>query len=246
MRRTNSGYYAFCSSHHLPDSSDLIIIELDSEDNPTLESGQNILDNYEVLLRSLLLRPDRPAILLLGHFSPQMYEENGYMGSDHWHNVVAQFYDVPYVSIKSVLWNQITGRATGGSYEGKEPPAKGMDGVTKKYFVDPVLPNQVGHALLADILIHYIQQMTCEAWDEATATEYPFNNIYGGGAKKAGGKKKNIDTKKKPQEEAPNKNAPFGGAGKPKGVPEPAAGAADAKPDAPSPEHNLEYQHRLG
>ena len=33
MRRTNSDYYSFCSSHHIPDVTDLIIIELDTDDN---------------------------------------------------------------------------------------------------------------------------------------------------------------------------------------------------------------------
>ena len=31
MRRTNSEYFAFCSTHHIPDATDLVIIELDSD-----------------------------------------------------------------------------------------------------------------------------------------------------------------------------------------------------------------------
>jgi hypothetical protein len=34
MRRTNSGYFGFCNAHHIPDVTDLVIIELDSEDIP--------------------------------------------------------------------------------------------------------------------------------------------------------------------------------------------------------------------
>ena len=33
MRRTTSDYYSFCSSHHIPDVTDLIIIELDTDDH---------------------------------------------------------------------------------------------------------------------------------------------------------------------------------------------------------------------
>lgn len=175
--------------------------------------------------------------------------ESGYVGSDHWHNVVAQFYDVPYVSIKSVLWNQIMGRTSspaGSDRKGKkkEQMPKGLDAVSKKYFVDPVLPNREGQGLLADILVHYFQQMTCEAWDEATREEaYPFNGIYGVGAKYGGngngngkkGEKKKVngggggEKKKdlvKDEEKDVNgkpKGGLFGGAGKPKGVPEPNA-----------------------
>ena len=32
LRRTNSGYFGYCNSHHLPDQMDLVIIELDTED----------------------------------------------------------------------------------------------------------------------------------------------------------------------------------------------------------------------
>ena len=32
LRRTNSGYFGYCISHHLPDQTDLVIIELNTED----------------------------------------------------------------------------------------------------------------------------------------------------------------------------------------------------------------------
>lgn len=32
MRRTNSGYFSFCNAHHVPDITDLVIVELDSDD----------------------------------------------------------------------------------------------------------------------------------------------------------------------------------------------------------------------
>ena len=35
LRRTNSGYFGYCNSHHLPDQTDLVIIELDTEDERT-------------------------------------------------------------------------------------------------------------------------------------------------------------------------------------------------------------------
>lgn len=40
MRRTNSGYFGFCSAHHIPDVTDLVIIELDSEDTPYVNMDQ--------------------------------------------------------------------------------------------------------------------------------------------------------------------------------------------------------------
>ena len=62
--------------------------------------NQDVMDHFEILIRSILIRPDEPAVLLLGHFSPQTHQTHGFAEPDHWHNIVAQFYDVPHVSIK--------------------------------------------------------------------------------------------------------------------------------------------------
>lgn len=32
MRRTNSAYFGFCNGHHIPDVTDLVIVELDAAD----------------------------------------------------------------------------------------------------------------------------------------------------------------------------------------------------------------------
>lgn len=53
------------------------------------------LENFELLIRSILLRPDSLALIVLGHFSPQVHlQSGGFAGPDHWHSVVAQSYDV--------------------------------------------------------------------------------------------------------------------------------------------------------
>jgi hypothetical protein len=56
-----------------------------------------MVENFELIVRSLLRRGDQPAVLILGHFSPQVHEAYGYTGPDHWHTVVATFYDVPHI-----------------------------------------------------------------------------------------------------------------------------------------------------
>lgn len=72
-----------------PDRGDCALI--------TRFSDRETLENFELLVRSILLRPDSPAIIVLGHFSPQVHEQNGFAGPDHWHSVVSQFYDVPHI-----------------------------------------------------------------------------------------------------------------------------------------------------
>lgn len=65
-------------------------------------SDRQTLDNFELLVRSILLRQDSPAIVVLGHFSPQVHEQNGFAGPDHWHSVVSQFYDVPHIRYHTI------------------------------------------------------------------------------------------------------------------------------------------------
>ncbi|KAJ7507134.1 hypothetical protein B0H11DRAFT_2271654 [Mycena galericulata] len=152
MRRTNSEYFAFCSRHHIPDTTDMVIIELDVDDH----ADQEALDNFEVLIRSILIRPDEPAVILLGHFSPEIHTAYGFAGPDHYHNIVAQFYDVPHISIKHMVYTDYM----------RDP-----DSISKLY-VDPVLASPAGHELISDVLIAYLQSQICTAWAVATGASF--------------------------------------------------------------------------
>ncbi|EGO01271.1 hypothetical protein SERLA73DRAFT_134595 [Serpula lacrymans var. lacrymans S7.3] len=144
MRRTNSGYFGFCSGHHIPDDTDLVVLEFDADD----PADPSTLDNFEILVRSVLDRPDQPAVVIMGHFSPQVHQTHGFAGPDHWHSVVAQFYDVPHVSIKPILY----------------PDYMSNPDSIKKYYADAVLANTQGHEVIADVLISYFQSQICSAW----------------------------------------------------------------------------------
>jgi hypothetical protein len=110
-----------------------------------------MMENFEILVRSILIRPDQPAVLLLGHFSPQVHQTHGFAGPDHWHSIVAQFYDIPHVSIKSAVFPEYM----------KNPNS------VNKYYVDPVLASVTGHDLITDILVAYMQTQICTAWSVA-------------------------------------------------------------------------------
>jgi hypothetical protein len=115
-----------------------------------------MMENFEILIRSILLRPDQPAVIILGHFSPQIHEAHGFAGPDHWHNVVAQFYDVPHISIKPSIFPEYM----------HDPNS------VKKYFADSILANPAGHDLLADMLTAYIQSQICAAWSIAEGAAF--------------------------------------------------------------------------
>ncbi|KAF8801239.1 CAP64-like protein [Phlegmacium glaucopus] len=165
MRRTSSNYFGYCNSHHLPDVTDMVIIELDTEDSP----GPEMMENFEILIRSILIRPDQPAVLVLGHFSPQVHDTHGFVGPDHWHTIVAQFYDVPHVTIKPAVLPEYTQNPTS---------------IINKYYVDPVLANTQGHDLITDILVSYFQSQICTAWSVAHGAAFdaiPFHTPGGSG-----------------------------------------------------------------
>ncbi|KAG1805480.1 uncharacterized protein BJ212DRAFT_1283642 [Suillus subaureus] len=152
MRRTNSGYFGFCSSHHIPENTDLVILEFDVDDEGTRRG----MEHFELLVRSILDRPDQPAVIILGHFSAQIHQAYGFAGPDHWHNIVAQFYDVPHISIKPILY----------------PSYMSNPDHIKPYFADPILATPTGHELLTDVLVSYFQSQICAAWSTAGGHSY--------------------------------------------------------------------------
>ncbi|PIL29132.1 hypothetical protein GSI_09181 [Ganoderma sinense ZZ0214-1] len=148
MRRTSSAYFSFCNAHHIPDLTDLVIIELDVDD----ANMDTSTEQFEILIRSILLRPDSPAVLILGHFSPQVAMTRGFAGADHGHSLVAQFYDIPHISTKPIL----------------HPKYMSDPSSVNQYFADPVLANPAGHEVLADVLISYLQSQVCTTWAAIT------------------------------------------------------------------------------
>jgi hypothetical protein len=132
----------------VPDEADLVILDFDTED----ETNKQALEHFELLVRTILNRKDAPAVLILGHFSPQSQSAFGYHGPEIQHSMVAQFYDVPHISIKGPMYAEYMA----------DP-----DEYRSNYHVDQVLANVRGHELLSDVLIAYFQGQICKGWDAA-------------------------------------------------------------------------------
>lgn len=130
-------------------------------------SDPTSLATTDLLVRSLLLRPDQPAVILLGHFSPQIQGEHGFAGPEVWHAAVAQFYDVVHLRYDIVAPNST--RLTWCSVKGLlyEEYLMNPQKVRQSYFLDPILANSKGHELLADTLIAYLESEICSVWDAA-------------------------------------------------------------------------------
>lgn len=160
-RLTDSSYFAYCSQHHLPDNPDLVILEFDASD----PNDPLWINHFELLVRSILVRKEQPAVVLLGHFAPQILVQNGFTGPELLHDTVAQFYDVPHISMKGALYNNYM----------NDP-----EGTRKAYYTDMVLASPAGHELLTDLLKSYFQSQICAGW--ATVMGHAFDVPYMGAA----------------------------------------------------------------
>jgi hypothetical protein len=141
-----------------------------------IHSEPEWLDHFELLVRSILVRPDSPAVVILGHFSPQVQITHGFAGAEFLHSVIAQFYDVPHISTKPVLYS--THLSTPNEI--------------KSYYADPMLANPTGHRLLADVLISYFQSQICSGWASATGTGFEVPPFPIGASKGAPGDAKGL------------------------------------------------------
>lgn len=86
-----------------------------------------------------------------------MQAQNGYTGPELWHNAVAQFYDIPHISAKGVLYDQYFERP---------------DRVLSDNYFGSHLINKDGHDLMADVVISYFMSQICSGWSSMLGLSY--------------------------------------------------------------------------
>lgn len=125
------------------------------------------MENFETLIRSILVRPDHPAVIVVGHFSPQNHQQHGFAGPDHWHSIVSQFYDIPHIRWEIQLSLSDCLLIFGSTKPILYPDYIEEPSSINQHFADAVLANPSGHDILSDVLVAYIQSQTCTAWAAA-------------------------------------------------------------------------------
>lgn len=139
---TGSSYFAFCYMHHIPQDVDLVILEYAVNDsrywNP---QGAKYA---EFLFRALLNLPSRPALMWLAVHSPHWAT---YLTAQENHQPLVQYYDMPMVSLKNMLYHYTNSH---------------MDQLLPKYWIpDENHLNAAGHNLAAELLMSFVQSQTC-------------------------------------------------------------------------------------
>ncbi|WRT70476.1 uncharacterized protein IL334_007474 [Kwoniella shivajii] len=98
-------YFSLCFNEHIPDDVDLVIIELAINDEVLIRN----MNSYELLVRGLYDLPNKPAVINLHVFALMFqYIANG----GDLHNGVAQYYDVPTISMRNPILPQVMKNTT--------------------------------------------------------------------------------------------------------------------------------------
>lgn len=100
----------------------------------------------------------------------------GFAGAEFLHTVIAQYYDIPHISTKPMLYTTHLNAPN----------------EIKSYYADPILANPTGHGLLADVLISYFQSQICTGWASATGTGFEVPAFPMGASKGAPGDPKGL------------------------------------------------------
>ncbi|TYJ54164.1 hypothetical protein B9479_005175 [Cryptococcus floricola] len=100
-----SDYFSLCYGEHIPEDVDVVFVDLAINDEALVKN----IDSYELLVRSLLDLPNKPAILNMDVFALMFKTVTN--GGDL-HSGIAQFYDIPTVSLRNALYHQVLANAS--------------------------------------------------------------------------------------------------------------------------------------
>ncbi len=123
---------------------DVVVVDFSVNDKGERPEEERFYqETYEGLLRRILSWPSFPAVLVLNN----VYYDSGKTMQDR-HNAVAEYYQVPFVSIKDSIYREIAE----GKYRLEELTPDGLH------------PNDLGHELVAGEIIRLLERV--RAWGE--------------------------------------------------------------------------------
>jgi lysophospholipase L1-like esterase len=145
MPSLGSSYFAYCYNKHIPDDLDVIFVEFSVNDGSVFPDERGAGDtvntrHMELLIRNLLQMPSQPAVVLISFFS---FRADHYFDGQEAHLPVANYYDIPYISLKNVYFDHLV---------------RFPDDKNRIFSDDNVHANKYGHQIMADFIIHYFNE----------------------------------------------------------------------------------------
>ncbi|GAA5909168.1 hypothetical protein JCM8208_003397 [Rhodotorula glutinis] len=162
MAATDSTFFRYCWAERVrleELAPDLVLIELDVNDVADEPSRLAA----ELLVRSVLLLPNKPAVIFVGAFAlvSQSTQEGNLNGGDG-HAQVAAYYDVPHISLRGPFLPALT-----ANHELSQPWFNG----DPRHIAAPL------HRALGDMVIAFLQEQRCSVDDAdiVLSSEGPFS-----------------------------------------------------------------------
>ncbi|KAL4450123.1 hypothetical protein ABPG77_010792 [Micractinium sp. CCAP 211/92] len=165
--KSNSGWFASCVDTLVDPDTDLVFVEFAVNDQHDADETSIQRRSYEFMLRSVLGVASQPAVVLLNHYS--WYLSRGYgvssglffSGPESAFNDLAQYYDVPSMSLRAAAWRLMDKDVDGFRVDRQ---TRSMDPADKSFiYFDLVHPNPNGHQLLAELACAPIIRAVWEA-----------------------------------------------------------------------------------
>ncbi|KAK9823328.1 hypothetical protein WJX72_001962 [[Myrmecia] bisecta] len=157
-------YFAQCVDDFVPDEDvDLVIVEFTVNDRMVGLSGKapepdtSDRRGFEVLLRKLLSFKNRPAVLILHHWSVYVNAPNFFDSLEDVVNIVVQYYGLPALSFRNALYHSMMANVEGYQHQ--------------QVYCDAVHPNKLGHRYLADLVIGFLQDAAAEVLQKPLTDE---------------------------------------------------------------------------
>eukprot|EP00887_Chlorella_sp_A99_P007721 scaffold20.g7721.t1 len=191
---STSGVAAACLEALVPANASLVVLEYSINDIAGLGFGheqvlggeKNVLRRaYELLLRKLLAMPSRPAVVMLHHWchytavrgdgTRGAFEQPDTEGD---YTLLAQYYDIPALSVRAAALPLMRAGARGFRVDVFGAPSLPEEAQNEFFYIDPCHPTNSGHQVLADLLIHMVQQAALREQrrsGDAASTQPPGN-----------------------------------------------------------------------
>lgn len=155
---TPSAYMALCWRYYVPRQPDLMIVEYNVNDGAERSTNAPIRRAHERLLRSLLSLPSSPAVIenVVMRIPEEDRPAPRYRdGGDDELGVLAQYYHIPWISTRSLMWNSMNHIEASKRISYLE------------WMADRDHPNDLGHALIAAMLVRMFDMAPQQTDDTA-------------------------------------------------------------------------------
>lgn len=113
---------------------DFVVVEFSVNDDDT----EHFKETYESLIRKLLKSESSPAILIVNSVR---YDDGG--NSESIHNAIGKAYDIPCVSMRTTIYEALSRGELGN----------------RDITTDDLHPNDLGHRLMANVIIHFLDKV---------------------------------------------------------------------------------------